>query len=835
MKRIPTLIGFLFLLGIMPFTASAQKPDQPDAAKILHKLQKLRIVGNALYIAAHPDDENTRLIAHLSNDRKVNTTYLSLTRGDGGQNLIGPEISELLGVIRTQELLAARRIDGGNQMFSRANDFGYSKHPDETFNIWDEDQVMADMIWSIRKTKPDIIVNRFDHRSPGRTHGHHTASAMLSVKAFEMAGDPKVYPEQLEYVDVWQPKRLFFNTSWWFYGSREKFEKADKSNMVEVDCGTYYPLLGRSNNEIAAASRSMHKCQGFGSLGTRGKLPEYLEYIKGEPLSGLKDPFGGLDISWNRISGGKEVGEMLEKLEGTFDPKAPWDAVPSLIAIYQAIEKLEDNPWKEQKLKETKDLIVDCAGIYAELTSSEFNKTQGEEVDVKLELTCRAPVKLQVEHFKLLGWDTSFTVPAQISFNEPWYWERKMHIPASASMTNAYWLDQEHSLGMYVVNAQQLIGMPETDRQLMEMRVSIEGVQTRLDLPLVFKQRDPVIGELYRPFEITPPAAVALDSKVKLFADNESQKVTVSVTALTEKIEGTLRLNVPNDWKIEPAQMTIEIDQKGKSVDYQFSIYPPAKQSDKWLTAELEIGETMINKEMHDIDYDHIPHQMVLLPARARLVKLDIETPALKIGYIQGAGDAVPHYLRQIGYEVSELEAEMVNLEILEQFTTVILGIRAFNTLDNIKFFRDDLMKYVENGGTLVVQYTTTRGLKTEEIGPYPIKLSRERIAVEEAPIQILAPDHPLMNWPNKITQQDFENWVQERGLYFATEWDDQYTPLFSGHDPGEPDRKGGLLYTPYGKGHYIYTGYSWFRELPAGVPGAYRIFVNLIAAGHQK
>ena len=247
-------------------------------------IQKLNFLGSALYVAAHPDDENTRLIAYLANEVKANTAYLSMTRGDGGQNLIGPEIRELLGVIRTQELLAARRVDGGNQMFTRANDFGFSKHPDETMEIWNKDEIMADVIWAIRKWQPDIIVNRFTHeydpKWAGRMHGHHTASAMLSHEAFDLAGRKDVYPEQLDKVDVWQPRRLFFNTSWWFYGSRENFAKADKSRLLGVDVGVYYPIKGKSNTEIAAESRSMHKCQGFGSAGTRGSSMEYLEKIK---------------------------------------------------------------------------------------------------------------------------------------------------------------------------------------------------------------------------------------------------------------------------------------------------------------------------------------------------------------------------------------------------------------------------------------------------------------------------------------------------------------------------------------------------------------------------
>ena len=293
--------SFLLLAAcIVAFPTWGQRPEKPNAADIYHQIEKLNFLGNVLYIAAHPDDENTRLISYLSNEVLARTGYLSLTRGDGGQNLIGPELRELLGVIRTQELIEARKIDGGEQFFSRANDFGFSKNPTETLQIWDKNQVLSDVVWAIRTFRPDIVINRFDHRSPGTTHGHHTASAMLSMEAFDLANQPNQFADQLAYTQPWQPQRIYFNTSWWFYGSKEKFEKADKSKQAQLQIGVYYPFAGKSNQEIAALSRSCHQSQGFGNTGTRGEEDEYLEFLKGTAPANKNNLFDGIDTTWNR-------------------------------------------------------------------------------------------------------------------------------------------------------------------------------------------------------------------------------------------------------------------------------------------------------------------------------------------------------------------------------------------------------------------------------------------------------------------------------------------------------------------------------------------------------
>ena len=351
MQRVLLSLIFTFTFTFL----QAQKPTTPSSSEIFESIQKLNFLGTVLYIAAHPDDENTRLISYMANHVKARTAYLSLTRGDGGQNLIGSEIRELLGIIRTQELLAARRIDGGEQLFTRANDFGFSKDPEETLAIWNKEAVLSDVVLAIRKLKPDIIINRFDHRTPGTTHGHHTSSAMLSFEAFDLANNKSAFPDLLKQAGIWQPKRLFFNTNSWFYRSQEDFDKANQSNRLSFDIGVYYPLKGLSNNELASLASSQHLCQGFGRLSQRGTQKEYLEFLKGDALTNSENIFEGIDTSWNRVKGGKAIGTILHTIENNFNFKNPSTHLPELMEAFKLLENISDAHWKTQKTKEPKE------------------------------------------------------------------------------------------------------------------------------------------------------------------------------------------------------------------------------------------------------------------------------------------------------------------------------------------------------------------------------------------------------------------------------------------------------------------------------------------------
>jgi len=823
----------LFLSFLL--TLQAQTPKRLNTSEIYEAIQKLNVLASVLYVAAHPDDENTRLIAYMANEVKARTAYLSLTRGDGGQNLIGPELRELLGIMRTQELLAARRVDGGEQLFSRANDFGYSKHPDETFNIWDEDQVLADVVWAIRQFKPDIIINRFDHRTPGTTHGHHTASAMLSMEAFDLANDKTKYASQLEYTDTWQPKRIFFNTSWWFYGSREKFEQADKSNMLNFDIGVYYPQKGMSNNEVAALASSQHLCQGFGRLMQRGTQQEYIELLKGEALDG-DNPLAGIDTSWNRIKGGNAIGAILNEVETNFNFTNPAQHLPDLVKAYSMLQSVEDTHWKTVKSKELKTIIEACAGLYLEASASAPTATKKDMVQLNIEALNRSNATIRLTSYTLTGIEKPISKNIQLSENQKINLKESITIPESTDYTSPYWLDKKGTLGMYTVNDQMLIGQPETPRAInVTFNLNIENVQIPITKPVVYRYSQPDKGELYRPFEVIPPASAHVKNKVIVFENDKQKEIEIIVKAGRDAVEGYVQLAHPDDWSVYPEKQKVAIVNKGDEKKLVFTVIPPKDQSEGLITPMVSFNDEFYTTQEIEIDYTHIPFQTVYLPSESKVVRLDIQKRGTNIGYIEGAGDVVPESLRQIGYNVTIIQPEQISASNLSEFDAIVVGIRAYNVLDDLKFKQKYLFDFVENGGNLIVQYNTNRRLKVDDIAPFPLKLSRDRVTDETAEVRILQPEHPILNFPNKISAKDFDGWVQERGLYFPNEWSDEFTPLLSSNDVGESPKDGSLLVAKYGKGHYIYTGLSFFREFPAGVTGAYRLFANLLSAGKDN
>jgi len=829
MKRI--LFCIFFLSNII--FVKAQHPLKPTTSEVYESIKKLNFLGSVLYVAAHPDDENTRLISYFSNNVKARTAYLSITRGDGGQNLIGPELRELLGIIRTQELLAARRTDGGEQFFTRANDFGYSKHPDETLQVWDKDEVLKDVVSIIRKFKPDVIVNRFNIASAGKTHGHHTSSAMLSVEAFDLVGDATFKSHNL--YDVWQPKRLFFNTTWWFYGSRENFEKADKSKMLSLDTGVYYALSGLSNSEIASLSRSQHQSQGFGSTGTRGTQKEYVELIKGEfPENG--NIFDGIDTTWNRLEGGKAIGEILLKVEQNFDFKNPSASISELIKAYKRIEKLKDKHWKTLKLKQIRDIIAACAGLYLEAVANVSSSPPGGEVSFKVEVINRSDIAIQLKSVNISPMNIVENHETDLQNNKGEELTLKGKIPLETSYTNSYWLNDKGSLGMYNVVDKQLIGNAQTPRNIKaNFKLDIDGFVIDFQKDVVYKYNDPVKGEVYQPFEILPEAVSSMADKVLIFADDKPKEIPVTIKSNKANFTGSISLNHPKDWKVSPEKFdfTIAIKEGEKTVN--FTITPPNYQMEGKISPMISSNDAKFAKELVEIVYDHIPKQSILLPSESKIVRLDLQKKGQLIGYIQGAGDNVPTSLRQIGYTVIELNENDVTAENLQNFDAVILGIRAYNVSDRAKFYQKEIHKYTENGGTLIVQYNTSRRTKVENVAPYELKLSSDRVSEENSKVTLLNSNHEMLNYPNKITESDFNGWIQERGLYFPNEWSKEFTPLLSMHDKGESPKKGSLLVAKYGKGHFIYTGLSFFRELPAGVPGAYKLFANMLSIGKNS
>lgn len=811
----------------------AQAPEKWNSSEIYNHIKKLNFLGSVLYIAAHPDDENTRLISYFSNEKNARTAYLSLTRGDGGQNLIGPELREQLGLIRTQELLAARRIDDGEQFFTRANDFGYSKTPSETLDIWNKDEVLGDVVWIIRKFRPDVIINRFDHRTAGSTHGHHTSSAILSVEAFDLAGSDSNYKKQLEYVEPYQPKRLFFNTSPWFYGGDEAFESADKSNFINFDTGTYFPLTGLSNPEIASISRSQHRSQGFGSTGSRGSQMEYLELLKGDLPSKDAGVFDGINTNWDRLKGGEPIGEILAQVETDFDFKDPSKSIPLLLKAYQLIQELEDDHWKEIKTKEIKDIIYASSGLFLEAVADKPSITPSEELQVKLEAINRSDHNIVLNSVNLTPNNSAIKPLVNLENNEGWNNNLTFKVPNSASYTTPYWLEKQGSMGMYTVEDQKLRGLPETPLNTKAaFNISLNGTDLVFEKPVIYKYNDSEYGEIYQNFNIVPAVDLNFKEDVLIFNSVETKEVSIQVTANRSGLNGELNLKAGEGWKIEPVKSGFSISQAGEIENLKFKVTPPEGQSETKLEAIATINGKTYDQKLVKISYDHIPDQNLLISSNLKLVKLDINKKGQNIAYIEGAGDIVPESLEQIGYKVTKIVPSSINLRTLEQFDAVVLGIRAYNVLEDLKFKQDILHQYVKLGGTMIVQYNTSRGLVIDNLSPYDLKLSRDRVTNENAKVSFLAPDHPVLNSPNKLTPVDFEGWVQERGLYFPDNWDKSFTPILSMNDEGESPKTGSLLVAKYGEGYYIYTGISFFRQFPEAVPGAFRLFANLISIG---
>ncbi len=810
---IKLLSGITFFLSLF---FSAQSVSH-SSSEIYDDLLRLQNKTTVMYLAAHPDDENTKIISWLTHEKHVDAVYHSLTRGDGGQNLIGTEKGELLGLLRTQELLEARKIDKGRQWFTRALDFGYSKTATETLKFWDKQEILGDVVWAIRKNKPEIIITRFDPDSNGETHGHHTASALLAMEAFDLAGDPTAFPAQLKYVKVWKPKRMFYNTSWWFYGSKENFDKADKTDLFSIDVGTYYPKLGISNNEISAKARSKHACQGFGMALERGRDTEYLKYLKGDkPKS--NDIFEGIKLSSENAT----LKTQIAKTVSGFNFKNPQLSLSHLLQVYELLKKSNADDFK---LKQVKDLILKTQGIYFEWTTPKGFGTVNQEITTQLEIANRSNATINIS--------ISGSADKQILANESYKATEKLKLD-DPEISNPYWLQETPKNNLYVVNNPQDIGQPEILNPI-KKAITINFGSTKIDFDIYLQQKtvNPSIGERYEPFYTVPVFVANFDQENFIFS-NQPKQIAVEVESFDANSSAKVSLIGSKDWKISAPQ-TIDFKEIGEKKKIVFDVEPISKNANSLIKASVESNGKTYAQSLNVVDYAHIDRQIWLKNAQAKVQNLDLKIPNVKIAYIKGSGDEIPSSLRAIGLQVDELDLKNWNPSLLKNYDVLILGIRIYNTQPEMALINKDLWRFVENGGLVINQYNVNRGLLTEEIAPFHLKLDANRISEEDAKMKFLVPNSPVFNTPNKITQADFENWVQERGLYFADDYDQNLIPLLEGNDTGETPQKGILLAGKYGKGTYVYTGLSFFRELPAGVPGAYKLFMNILALGNSK
>ena len=824
-KKIVTaflIFNFSFLI------VRSQAPKSYTSSEILLQLKKLNVLGSVLYIAAHPDDENTRLLAYLANEKLYRTGYLSITRGDGGQNLIGDEQGVDLGLIRTQELLAARRIDGAEQFFSRAFDFGYSKSPEETMRFWGHDKILSDVVWVIRKFRPDVIITRFPTTGEGG-HGHHTASAILAGEAFDAAADPTKFPEQLKQgVAVWQAKRILWNT-FNFGGANTQ-----RDDQFKLECGDYNPILGKSYGEIAAASRSQHKSQGFGVPAQRGSVIEYLKTIKGTaPVGDLMD---NVDLSWNRANDAgltKAVNSIIEK----FDVQHPEKSIPALVELYKNAENVKDDYWKTQKLFAIKELIQNCSGLFMDATTNTQYAVQGDSLKINLVINNRSGANIISADAHL---NNDYIIFDQLKKNANSVQSYTMFISPNTKLTQPYWLQSSMDKGSFNVTDQQQIGKGESDPFSVIFSMLIDGKEFKFTKPVRYKYTDPVKGELYQPLNIVPPFSVksipklAINSsfndwEIKSYKDSNQFRSYVKT-----KNTGTI-VGYNNDTALKKNQIIRLFD---KPLIQSIQIYDRLANPQYFISHDTlfqENGNPYLR--LHQIEYDYIPSISYTQPEIFTSKYFDLKIEGNYVGYIPGAGDKVPDALIAMGYKVVTLNENDIKASNLKQFDAIVTGVRAYNTNEWMNDVYDELMQYVKEGGVLLVQYNTSNqiGPVKAKIAPYPFNISRNRVTDEEATVNFLIPDHPALNYPNKITNKDFDGWIQERSIYHAEKTDTAYKNILSMKDPGEKELEGSLIIGNYGKGRFVYTGLVFFRELPAGVPGAYRLFANLIANNRGK
>ncbi len=779
------ILIYLVLILLVGQSVSAQKPS----AEILAQINKLKTVGSVLYIAAHPDDENNSFLPYLTKQRMFRTAYLSLTRGDGGQNLIGKEQGIELGMIRTQELLAARRIDGAEQYFSSAYEFGFSKSSEEALRIWDHNKVLSDAVLVIRKFQPDIIITRFP-RDARAGHGHHSASAIIANEAYLAAADPTQFPEQFKLGLVpWKAKRILWNT--FNFGSIN----TTNNNQLKLEVGGYNAVLGKSYGEIGAEARTMHKSQGEGRPRRRGAIYEFFELTGGD--SAKQDIMEGVNIGWSKITNNEKEAIAIETNISTivkqFQTENPSASVAALVNLYKQIALLPISKWRDYKLEEVKNSIRDCAGLFFEATTQQQQVEQGAEVKLQFLLNQRSMAEAKLVKVSWpLGTDSTFN--KALAYNENIQFEYSFKVPASFPISQPYWLVQPKTEGMFVVTNQQLIGDAENEPAFkVGLVVQINGQSFNFPIPVQYKFTDPTKGDVYEPIVVVPVHEIKYDKEVYL--KQAGQNVSISYQNLRQGISKQMKV---------------------------------AMQS-----ANEALPTTVEDVYTKNIQYDHIPTLTYFPTATTKIVEADVKTKPAKVGYIDGAGDKLPEALIELGYQVTLLKESDINLEKLKQFDAVVVGIRAYNMLEYLTDKNEFVNAYIEQGGNWVVQYLKSNqaGLKKVKVGPYSFSVnSGRRVSQEEVPVQFILPAHSVLNFPNKIIAADFENWVQERSTYQAENIDAHFETPLAMNDKGEAISNGSLLIAPYGKGNMVYLSLVLFRQLPAGNAGAYKLLSNIIS-----
>jgi LmbE family N-acetylglucosaminyl deacetylase len=856
-RSLAALIGCATLLLVR---ADAQVRPIYDigAAGLVQILERLQTTASVLHTGAHPDDEDSAFLARTARGDHARVGYLSLTRGDGGQNIIGPELFDALGVIRTEELLQARRLDGAEQFFARAFDFGFSKSRDEAAKRWNEREVLSDMVRVVRAFRPLVIYSRWSG-TPADGHGHHQLAGHLTPLAFKAAADPNEFPEQLqEGLFVWQARKLY----------RRPIQKEQPTLAVQT--GLFDPVLGRTYAEIAYEGRSQHKSQEQGRIETLGPLSSDLYASDARAEQSI---FDGLDVSLTGLA--TLVGLPDDALRAElvamdaaakralreYQPLAPSRIVAPLIDGLKAVRaarqqlrstdaapraRADADAFLSVKEQDFTAAIVRAAGVVVDPIADQETMTPGGMLGVDVRAFLNQPSAATIVSLAVKS-PSSWSVREALDGKGPTrsarevpsgYARYEVHVPAAAPLTQPYFLEEARQGDSY----RWPLGSPKTapfapPALVGEARLRIGSEEVVVSQPVEYRFADPIRGELRRLPAVVPKVSIGLDVPlliVPLGSSPYQQRVVARASSFSlQPVNGMIRLRVPAGWTVSPREASFTLETIGEHTSAAFTVTAPAtrKPGAFEIDAEARVDGETFSRDMQTISYPHIQTHRLYRPARAEVRVVDYKVAKVRLGYIMGSGDQVPDALRRMGVDVTMIDPDLLTTGELSQFDTIVVGVRASETRSDFVANNARLLQYVERGGTLIVQYQQ-RDYAERNLPPHSVTAAfNSRVTDETAPVRIIAPGHPVFTFPNRITQDDFNDWVQERNLYAFTDFDRRrYTPLLESADPGEPPQQGGEIYAEVGKGRYVYTAYSWFRQLPAGVPGAYRQFANLIS-----
>ena len=869
----------LFLAGLLlPAPARAQLEPLPldqGATGLALALRQLGAGASYMEVTAHPDDENNGLLVMLNRGRGLRTSLLTVTRGDGGQNELGPEILEALGILRSAELMAMHRYDGAEQYFTRAYEFGYSFSVEETLEKWGKEEILADVVRILRTVRPDVVTHL---PTTGEGGGqHHQTSGRLAREAFEAAADPNRFPEQIaEGLRPWQPLKMYerFRGMGMGFGAPSTGPLPD--GVVRMNTGEYDPILGGTYAQLGSEARSMHRCQSMSQLrGLPGDANSlwFLENASIETVDGETDLFDGVETGLDRyrdfVRGQEaEAGLFLEGLEAlkghvaraqeTFDALAPWETLPALrdglstvrtLRAGIAASALSDDAKYDLEhrlaLKEEQftNALALAHGIALEPLAGAGEVVPGSTFGVELLVANQSPESVDVTSVEVVtpaGWTLGASTGEVSGILGPG--ERlssgfEVRVADDADYSRPYW-ERNHSVDRFDILDESLLGQPFSPAPV-SARVTFRSgdVDVVLDEPVQYRYEGAWVGtEKQQRITVLPALSVNVSPRVMVYPTGaESREISVDVVYKgTDPARGTLRLDVPAGWTVSPREAPLSFDRTGEAAVVPFQVAAPAgvEPSQYNVRAVATMDGREYREGYETIDYHHIEKRYIFRSSEATVEALDIEVAPVTVGYVMGVGDDVAEAIQQLGLDVTFLDEEALAEGDLSRFDIIVTGVRAYLNREDLRAYNARLIDYVENGGTVLVQYNKFE-FNDAQWGPYPIEVSRNRITVEEAPMRILDPDHPVFNFPNRVTENDWDDWIQERGTYFIGDKDERYVDLLASEDPwpyNAGEKRGIFVETRHGEGRWMYTGLGFYRQLPEGVTDAFKFFANILS-----